>query len=356
MSNPTSLVVRLLSGLIVLGLQFDLSFAAPIEDVLTSLKGLSPKERLARVENEARKEGRVHWASSTPQAWAEPALQIFRKRYPMIQVEYRSQSGRVLAERVIRENRTGKYDIDIVGTSIVTFAGMKDSGVIAPYMSPEAAQIRSNMKDPEGWWVGYFGDIQAIICNKNRVANAPSAWKDFLDPKWKGAFSIDDSRYEWFYALQKIYGAEEANGLITGFKQNGVIVRRGSTLRSQFVAAGEESCALGVYLGNVHLLLGKSAPVIYSVPEPAIMVPVINMMTKLPPHPYAAILLYDFILTPEAMGQYARANAVVPAREGLPVIKEVAELQEKRFHVIDVEASSRDYEKTVKEYTGLLKK
>ena len=93
MSHPTILFARLLPALIILVLQFDLSFAAPIEDVLTSLKGLSPKERLARVENEARKEGRVHWASSTPQAWAEPALQIFRKRYPMIQVEYRSQSG-----------------------------------------------------------------------------------------------------------------------------------------------------------------------------------------------------------------------------------------------------------------------
>jgi len=85
------------------------------------------------------------------------------------------------------------------------------------------------------------------------------------------------------------------------------------------------------------------------------MVPVINMMAKIPPHPYAAILLYDFILTPEAMAQYASANAVVPAREGLPVIKEVAELQGRRFHVIDVEASSRDYEKTVKEYNSLLK-
>ena len=274
----------------------------------------------------------------------------------MIQVEYRSQSGRVLAERVIREHRAGKYDIDVVGTSIVTFAGMKDSGVIAPYLSPEAGQIRSNMRDPQGWWIGYFGDIQAIICNKNRVANAPTAWKDFLDLKWKGLFSIDDTRYEWFYALQKIYGAEEANRLVAGFKQNGVIVRRGSTLRSQFVAAGEESCALGVYLGNVHLLLEKSAPVIYSVPEPAIMVPVINMMAKLPPHPYAAILLYDFIISSEAMGQYAAANAVVPGRDGLPVIKEVGELMGKRFHVIDVEASSRDYEKTVKEYNSLLKK
>lgn len=346
----------LLSGLIILVCNCELSLAGSIEDVLTSLKGLSAKERLTRVESEARKEGRVHWASSTPQAWAEPMLQIFRKRYPMIQVEYRSQSGRVLAERVIREHRAGSHDVDIVGTSIVTFAGMKDSGVIAPYVSPEAAQLRVSMKDPEGWWVGYFADIQAIICNKNRVANAPNAWKEFLDPKWKGTFSIDDTRYEWFYALQKIYGAEEATRLITGFRNNGAVLRRGSTLRSQFVAAGEEFCALGVYLGNVHLLLEKSAPVTYAVPEPAIMVPVINMMAKFPPHPYAAILLYDFILTPEAMAQYARANAVVPGREGLPVSKEVAELQGKRFHVIDVEAASRNYDKTVKEYSSLLKK
>jgi hypothetical protein len=63
MSNPTSLFARLLSTLIILGLQFDFSFAASIEDVLTSLKGLSANERLARVESEARKEGSVQWTS-----------------------------------------------------------------------------------------------------------------------------------------------------------------------------------------------------------------------------------------------------------------------------------------------------
>src|SRR5262245_8251795 len=181
------------------------AYGVPIDEALKSLAGLSAKERLARIENEARKEGSVRWASSTPQAWAEPALQIFRKGYPTIQVEYMRQSGRVLAERIIREHRARKYDIDIVGTSVVTFAGMKDAGVIAPYVSPEAAQLRQNMKDPAGWWVAYFGNIQAIICNKARIKNAPNDWKDFLDPKWKGEFSIDDTRYEWFYALQKIY-------------------------------------------------------------------------------------------------------------------------------------------------------
>jgi iron(III) transport system substrate-binding protein len=334
----------------------DLAYGAPIDEALNSLKGLSGKERLTRVENEARKEGSVRWASSTPQPWAEPALQIFRKRYPTIKVEYMRQSGRVLAERIIREHRAGKHDIDIIGTSAVTFAGMKDSGVIAPYVSPEASHLRQNMKDPEGWWVAYFGNIQAIICNKARVRSAPKDWQDFMDPKWKGEFSIDDTRYEWFYALQHIYGAQEANKMITGFRQNGVNLRRGGTLRAQLVGAGEEQCGLGVYLNNVRDLLAQNAPVTYSVPEPVIIVPVINMMAKLPPHPYAAILLYDFILTADATGQYTRENAMAPARDNLPLVKEVAELQAKRAYVVDVEASSRDYEKTVKEYNSLLKK
>jgi iron(III) transport system substrate-binding protein len=334
----------------------DLAYSAPIDEALKTLTGLTGNERLTRIENEARKEGSVRWASSTPQPWAEPALQIFRKRYPTIKVEYMRQSGRVLAERIIREHRAGKYDIDIIGTSAVTFAGMKDSGVIAPYVSPEAAQLRPNMKDPAGWWVAYFGNIQAIICNRTRVKSAPNDWKDFLDPKWKGEFSIDDTRYEWFYALQQIYGREEANRMITGFRQNGVNLRRGGTLRAQLVGAGEELCGLGVYLNNVRDLTEQNAPVTYSVPEPVIVVPVINMMAKLPPHPYAAILLYDFILTPEATGQYTRANAMAPARDNLPLVKEVVELQGKRTYVVDVEASSRDYEKTVKEYNSLLKR
>lgn len=355
----TSMLIRTLSILIIavsFGSPIGPAHGAAIDETLKTLKGLSAKERLTRVENEARKEGSVRWASSTPQPWAEPALEIFRKRYPTIQVEYMRQSGRVLAERIIREHRAGKYDIDIIGTSAVTFAGMKDAGVIAPYASPEAAQLRQNMKDPAGWWVAYFGNIQAIICNKNRVKSAPNDWKDFLDPKWKSEFSIDDTRYEWFYALQQIYGRQAADKLITGFRQNGVNLRRGGTLRAQLVGAGEELCGLGVYLNNVRDLTEQNAPVTYAVPEPVIVVPVINMMAKFPPHPYAAILLYDFVLTQEATGQYTRANAMAPARDNLPLVKEVVELQGKRSYVVDVEASSRDYEKTVKEYNSLVKK
>ena len=100
--------IRTFSILIIavwFGSPIDPANGAAIDETLKTLKELSAKERLTRVENEARKEGSVRWASSTPQAWAEPALQIFRKRYPTIQVEYLRQSGRVLAERIIQIGR-----------------------------------------------------------------------------------------------------------------------------------------------------------------------------------------------------------------------------------------------------------
>src|ERR1041384_2930812 len=104
------------SLLFIFSAALDLRVGASVDDALKTLRGLSPAERLARVEAEARKEGRVRWASSTPPAWAQPSRQIFRKRYPTIEVEYVRQSGRVLAERILREYRAGKNDIDIIGT------------------------------------------------------------------------------------------------------------------------------------------------------------------------------------------------------------------------------------------------
>jgi hypothetical protein len=69
------------------GFSVHVALGATLEEALKSLKGLAAKERQARLESEARKESIVRWASSTPQAWAEPSLQAFRKRYPGIQIE-----------------------------------------------------------------------------------------------------------------------------------------------------------------------------------------------------------------------------------------------------------------------------
>src|ERR1043166_7092505 len=125
------------------------AFAVSFEEALKSLDGLSSRERLARLEKEARKEGRIRWSSSTNLDRIEPLLNAWKKKYPGIQIEYHRLSGRKLADLAIAEHRAGRHEIDILGTTAVTFLSLKEAGVLRPYVSPETGAFRSGMRDPQ---------------------------------------------------------------------------------------------------------------------------------------------------------------------------------------------------------------
>jgi iron(III) transport system substrate-binding protein len=328
----------------------------PFEQTAKSLAGLSGRERRASIEKEARREGLVRWATSTPVTWAEPVLQGFRKKYSGIKIEFNRVSGRALADRAIREYRAGKHDIDVLGSSAVTFWGIMESGMISPYVSPEVEALPADMKDPKGFWSAPYSNILTVICNRNRVKSPPRDWKEFTAPRWKGDFSIDTERFQWFYALQKIYGDNAAAKLISAYLRNEGQIRRGGTLQSQLVAAGEYSCALAVYLDSVYLLLKAGAPVVYSVPEPVLLSPTIIMMPKFPPHPYAAILLYDFLLSPEGIAYFTRNNALYSSNHDVPTVSEVKALKGGPSYFIEVEETSRHFQKISEKYQSLMKK
>src|SRR4030095_2729999 len=128
-----------------------------------------------------KKGGRIRWASSTPIGNVEGVLQTFKKKYPAITLEYNRLSGRVLADRVIREYQVGKYDVDVAGPSAVSFAAVKDAGMVASYVSPESSVIKPGMKDPKGFWTSRYSNVVCIVCNKNKVKTMPTDWKDFTD-------------------------------------------------------------------------------------------------------------------------------------------------------------------------------
>ncbi len=332
------------------------AFAASFEEALKSLDGLSGRERLARLEKEARKEGRIRWSSSTNLDRIEPLLNAWKKKYPGIQIEYHRVTGRKLADLAIAEHRAGRHEIDILGSSAVTFLSLKEAGVVRPYISPETGAFRSGMRDPQGYWVSEYSNVLAIICNKNRVKSAPKDWQDFTDRRWKSDFSIDTERFQWFGALQKIYGGERAKQLMLAYKQNGALVRRGGTLQVQLVAAGEYSCTPGAYLNSAYLLKEKGAPLNYSVPEPVMLSPSITMMTRFPPDPYAAMLFYDYSISPEGMSHFTRNNALFPSRPNVPVVDDIKALEGKRLYFIEVEEQSRRYKELSEIYQAFVEK
>jgi iron(III) transport system substrate-binding protein len=325
------------------------------DDAVKTLEGLSPRDRLARVQKEAQREGKVIWTAGRDLERMEPFLRAWEKKYPGIRLEYRRYSGRVVAERVLREYQAGKYTVDIVAPTATTFSAVKDAGVIRPYFSPEATRLRSEMRDPKGYWISTTSTPLSIYCNRNRVTTLPKDWTDFTQPRWKGDFSIDTDRVPWFYGLRKAYGDEAAKKLIGDYIKNGVLRRRGGSLQVQLVAAGEYSCALGGFLHSAVLLKQTGAPIEYVVPEPVLITPSIYLMAKFPPNPYAAILLYDYLASVEGIAHDTNSNAVLPAREDAPVVEEIKLLQKKKTLFMDVEQESRDYNQTRDMYNALLK-
>lgn len=346
------IIIIIVSALIVMPqvAQCGMSF----EKVLKTLEGLSKEQRLARVEEEARKEGRVVWTSGRDLARLAPFLEAWKKKYPDVQMEYRRSSGRVVADRVLREYLAGKFEVDVISPSAVTFAGAKDAEIIRPYFSPESEAIKSDMKDPDGFWVTATSNPFAIYCNTDRVKTNPKDWKDFTQPKWKGDFSIDTDRIPWFYAFRKLYGDDGAKKLISDYMKNGALLRRGGTLQAQLVAAGAYSCALGQYLHSAVLVKEQGGPIDYILPEPILLNPSIYLMARIPPHPYAAILLYDYLVSVEGMSPDTRANAVYPSRGDVPITPEIEALKGKSLYVIDAEGQSRNYNESLEMYRSLI--
>jgi iron(III) transport system substrate-binding protein len=330
--------------------------AVTFDEATKALEGLSSSERTARLEKEALKEGKVRWATSANLDRVRPVVEAFKKRYPGIVVEYNRLSGRALAERTIREYRGGVYEVDVLDFASIPFLSVKEAGVIRPYFSPQSAGVKAGMKDEKGFWIAHFSNVFAILCNKSRVQSVPRDWRDFSQPKWKGDFSIDVERFEWFHALSRTYGADEAKQLIGGYLQNGALIKRGATLQAQLVAAGEYSCVLAIYLDSINLLLKDGAPIVFSVPEPSLISPSIIMMTRLPPHPYAAMLLYDYVISQEGQSHFTRSNAVVPSRDDVTVVEAVKRIQGRPMHFIAVEDISQNYKESSQLYQSLLRK
>jgi iron(III) transport system substrate-binding protein len=97
---------------------------------------------------------------------------------------------------------------------------------------------------------------------------------------------------------------------------NGISVRKGHTLLTQLVAAGEVPFALTVYNYKAEQLKAKGAPIAWLAIGPAIARPNGLAITKRAPNPHAALLFYDFEISEEG-------QKVLLSRDFVPTNKKV---------------------------------
>ena len=117
-----------------------------------------------------------------------------------------------------------------------------------------------------------------------------------MKPEWKGQIGMDSRPYEWFGTMVKAMGDEKGLSFMRELAKQ-VQLRSGRNLVAQLVAAGEFKGSLTAYSQTFEVLKPAGAPVdwVYLNPVFANIHPT-GIFAKAP-HPNAAKLFVDFVLS-----------------------------------------------------------
>lgn len=265
----------------------------------------------------AKKEGKVVLYTGVAIDDLKQMTSAFEKKYPFVKVDiFRSGAAKLFA-RALSEYRAGKYLADIFGSSFWATQQYFEKELLGTYRSPEREAIPDYCKDREGYWSCDYINVGVIAYNTRLVPRekAPRSYQDLLDPWWKGKIGLDDTGFRWYGSMLKIMGKEKGQNFMQQLARQNISFRRGQTLLAQLLQAGEFHAVINLYNNDIEALKSKGAPVDWVAPldQPTVVTPHVIGIAKNPPHPSAARLYIDFILSRE--GQQALANLNnIPAR------------------------------------------
>ena len=277
------------------------SWAQNQEATLDEINKLPEPERQARLVNGARKEGTVTWYVAMNRAYAQDLINAFEAQYPSIKVNVLTGGGGGLLNRVLAEHRAKSFQYDVFNTRSMTINTLKKAGAIMRYRSPYRHSLRDGFYDTDGFLNGIFATPLVFIFNTKLVnrKEAPAFVEDLLDPKWSGKMAVDDESFDWLAAVIDYYGEPKGTELAAKLGQQKLNVRRGPTLLTQLVAAGEFFVEIDGHHQEAIAKKKAGAPIDYNFPQPFVpaksLIPI--YVSSRPPHPYAAALLADFLMS-----------------------------------------------------------
>jgi len=226
--------------------------------------------------------------------------------------------------------------------------------LLASYHSPEAKSIEKDLVDPEGFWTAYYVNPYVLGFNTNLVkkASAPKTYEDLLDPKWKGKkISIDDEAFGLLSGLIRAWGKEKAVDFFKKLAAQNPVLMRGNTNRVQLTVAGEYSLIVA-YAPTIQRETSRGAPIDWVPLEPAVTQVNPVMIGSKAPHPNAARLFNDFLLSKEG-------QEMLRGMQRIPVRKDVEPDPPRLFrgfkYVIENPEDYEDFDATVKQYLEIFK-
>jgi iron(III) transport system substrate-binding protein len=256
-------------------------------------------DRAQRILEGAKKEGSVNIYTSATTEDMAALTSAFEKKYGIKTQVWRASSENII-QRATIEARGNRFDVDVFETDSVAMEAVHREKLLQVVKSPYLAELIPAAIPPHGEWIGDRVQIFTAAYNTGRIkkADLPKTFEDLLDPKWKGKLGIEAADNDWFSAVVSEMGEEKGLKLFRDIvTKNGLSVRKGHTLLANLVVSGEVPLALTTYLYKVLQLKNDGAPIDWFVLPPEVARAQGTGMARKPPHPHAAMLFMDFLLS-----------------------------------------------------------
>ena len=329
--------------------------------MLAGLGGLTLAARpshadLAALEKAAQTEGGVTWyIAQIDSETAERMGRAFTARYPGIRVSVIRTTGQVAYERLLQDLKNNAPQCDVFSsTDIAQYPALKKRGALAEYR-PDGASgllpVATAASDP-GFYYPSALILNLIIYNSARVKpeDAPRAWTDLLDPKWKGRVATGHPAFSgctgvWVVTLRKLHGWSYFEKLA---KNNPRIGRSGNDPVTLINAA---ECLVGPGpTGTSFQQLDRGNPIqpVYPTDGGTLCVgPSAVMATA--PHPNAARLFQDWLIS-EDYARLSVENHNDPVRPGLTLTSGQKSLNDVKVLSLTVEEIAKGIPEVIEQW------
>ena len=235
--------------------------------------------RQQRLIERARAEGKLTFYTSMSTTESGPLAHAFERKYGIKVALWRALSENML-QRALIELRAGRAAMDVVETNGPEVEALAREQAVAEFFSPHVADL------PD--WAS--------------------------PPHRKGRIAVEATDADWMYGVVRFLGHERGLDFFRRLAALKPDLRKGHALLARLVAAGELPIGLTVYSGNAESIKSKGGPIDWIAVEPLVGRPQAIAVARNAPHPHAALLFVDFVLSAEGLKLLNEMGRVPAAR------------------------------------------
>ncbi len=267
--------------------------------------------------------------TSVDQIFSEPILKEYEKKTGIkVKAVYDVEASKTtgLVNRLIAEKNRPKCDLfwnSEIGKTIV----LKKKGILAPYMSPSAADIPKQFVDKENYWTGFGARARVLVYNTDLLSEkeVPKSIFELTDKKWNGkvamGYPLFGTTSTHVAAMYSHLGKEHTEKYLKDLKANDVVIVDGNSVVRDLVVEGKLPIGF-TDTDDVNVAFQAGKPVNMLYPDHkglgTLLIPNTVALIQNAPHPEEGKRLIDYLLSKDVESKLAFCeSAQMPLRDNV---------------------------------------